>query len=212
MRNTLLFLFTSVLLTNTFAQTGTLTGKILIDDHFTVLPGASIFLEKTSFGSSTNGRGNYLVTNIPFGTYEMVIAYIGYETIRKEIVISEADTLVQDFYMTESVVALGEALIMTQGHTGLKEIPGSVHYISPKEIEKFNYTDINRTLRSVPGINIQEEDGYGLRPNIGLRGTGVERSSKITIMEDGVLMAPAPYADPAAYYFPTIGRMQGVEI
>lgn len=94
----------------------------------------------------------------------------------------------------------------------INTVPGSAHVVTEAEIETFKYTDIMRTLASIPGVYIQEEDGYGLRPNLGMRGTGQNRSEKITVMEDGVLAAPAPYASPAAYYFPTSGRMQSVEI
>lgn len=93
-----------------------------------------------------------------------------------------------------------------------KYISGSGQYINTLKIEKLNQPNVNNVLRIVPGVNVRDEEGFGLRPNIGLRGTPVNRSAKITLMEDGILIAPAPYADPAAYYFPTFSRMQGIEV
>ncbi|AWB67325.1 TonB-dependent receptor [Saccharobesus litoralis] len=89
---------------------------------------------------------------------------------------------------------------------------GATSLLDELELEKFEFDDINRVLATVPGVNIREEDGYGLRPNIGFRGSTSDRSKKINIMEDGVLIGPAPYSAPAAYYFPMVNRMTAVEV
>lgn len=93
-----------------------------------------------------------------------------------------------------------------------RRIAGSGTVISNEDLQKTIDTDIHKILSAVPGLFFRTEDGYGLRPNISIRGTSLDRSSKITIMEDGVLVAPAPYTSASAYYFPTTGRIHAVEV
>ncbi|MCH8866419.1 MAG: TonB-dependent receptor [Proteobacteria bacterium] len=99
------------------------------------------------------------------------------------------------------------------GHASdVADVPGSAHVIDSEELDVFIETDILRMLRSVPGVYVQEEEGFGLRPNIGIRGSGLDRSARIALLEDGVLIAPAPYSAPSAYYFPTPRRMHALEV
>ncbi len=94
----------------------------------------------------------------------------------------------------------------------ISRVSGSAHQVKEEELEEQNYDDVHRVLKQVPGVYVRDEDGQGLRPNIGLRGANSDRSAKVTLMEDGVLMAPAPYSAPAAYYFPMTTRLTAVEV
>ena len=93
-----------------------------------------------------------------------------------------------------------------------KNLAGSGTVINNEDLEKAMDTDIAKILSAVPGMYMRTEEGYGLRPNISIRGTAIERSGKVAIMEDGVLVAPSPYTSSAAYYFPTTGRIHSVEV
>ena len=121
-----------------------------------------------------------------------------------------------DTFENDSIRKLDEVVVKADVVLGskfkAKNRAGSSYFVSQEELKTFNYGDINRVLRTIPGVNVVEEEGFGHRPSIGLRGTSPSRSSKITLMEDGVLIAPAPYSAPAAYYFPTLQRIQSVEI
>ncbi|MGK2924994.1 MAG: TonB-dependent receptor family protein [Lysobacterales bacterium] len=93
-----------------------------------------------------------------------------------------------------------------------RDVAGGASAITAADLDQFETTDVVRALRRVPGVALQVEDGWALRPNISIRGTAADRSSRVTLLEDNVLIAPAPYAAAAAYYFPTFGRIHSVEV
>ncbi|MDE0363222.1 MAG: TonB-dependent receptor [Rhodospirillaceae bacterium] len=118
---------------------------------------------------------------------------------------ASAQTTSEDELFLEEISIVGsqeDVLIFT----------GAAHVISREDLEQFEYSDIQRMIRKIPGISVQVEDGYGLRPNLSIRGVATERSGRITLLEDNVLIAPAPYSAPSAYYFPTAGRMSAIEV
>ncbi len=89
---------------------------------------------------------------------------------------------------------------------------GSIHILKESSLQRFEQDDPHAILQSVPGVYARGEDGFGLRPNVGLRGVNPDRSKKVTLLEDGILFGPAPYSAPAAYYFPLMTRMQTVRV
>jgi Fe(3+) dicitrate transport protein len=89
---------------------------------------------------------------------------------------------------------------------------GSAHFIGDDEMKEMGYTDAERVLRRIPGVYSQTEDGYGLRTNLGMRGTSALRTTKINVLEDGVPQGPAIYSNGSMYFFPDVGRMEGVEV
>lgn len=105
-----------------------------------------------------------------------------------------------------------EVILVTGGARQLERLAGSGHLVGEAELERFEYDDVQRVLTRVPGVYVRDEDGFGLRPNIGIRGASSERSAKVVLLEDGVLLGPAPYAAPAAYFTPLTTRMVGFEV
>ncbi|MFM2418019.1 MAG: hypothetical protein RL385_2742, partial [Pseudomonadota bacterium] len=118
---------------------------------------------------------------------------------------SAADVPGDDLFKVEAVQVVG-ALSPEQ------TAPGSAYVLDEKALERFDFDDATQVLTQVPGVYVRTEDGYGLRPNVGMRGADSDRSKKVTLLEDGILFGPAPYSAPAAYYFPQITRMTAVTV
>lgn len=178
------------------------------------LSDVNVIVLNQEVGSSTDSYG-YFQIQLPQEFSEVFIeaSAVGFSKVKKKLSRKDLkNTLV--FELQSEVIELDPIMVIkniTRLDNDFLRPPGSIDLVSFSDLKRYNDTDVNRILARIPGVYVQEEDGFGLRPNIGMRGTGVERSSKINIMEDGIPISPAPYASPAAYYSPTAGRMHSLE-
>jgi len=105
----------------------------------------------------------------------------------------------------EMVTVLGK-------RTKVETLPGSHQVVDAEELTEMRVMTTSEALRKVAGINVRDEEGFGLRPNIGLRGLNPTRSTKMLLLEDGIPLAYAPYGDNASYYHPPIDRFARIEV
>lgn len=94
----------------------------------------------------------------------------------------------------------------------IKEIPGTVNVVTSEEIQRARPKSADEMLRRVPGVNILEEYGQGLRPNISIRGMNPVRTRNILVLVDDVPIQPALFGDPAMYYMVPIERVHHIEV
>ena len=94
----------------------------------------------------------------------------------------------------------------------LNRIPGSANIITESSLKSSKPLTGNEMFRKVSGINVVDEEGAGLRANIGMRGLDPDRSRNVLMMEDGIPIALAPYGEPEMYYTPAIDRMKSIEV
>lgn len=95
---------------------------------------------------------------------------------------------------------------------GIVDVEGSAHVVDAEQLFTSHVFTTNEALKSVPGVHVRDEEGFGMRPNIGVRGLNPTRSTKTVLLEDGLFLTFAPYGDNASYFHPPMDRYERMEI
>jgi Fe(3+) dicitrate transport protein len=197
-----------------------LTGRVA--DHTGAAVGAATVTARqlgASFERSakTGEDGAYRIDDLQPGDYQVSARREGFSLAAQTLTIHSEKGAERklDFMLRPGQLAVDISVVSTQIAATQEEqarIPGSVEIIDARTLEISRPFNFNEALRKAPGVYTRDEEGFGLRPSIGIRGLDPNRSAKVLLLEDGVPLGHAPYGDTDAYYHPPIERYNGVEV
>ena len=184
---------------------GTVAGTVRDRATQEALPGVSITLEGTDFGTATDAEGRYRLTGVPAGAYNLRATFVGYDPlVRSNIALSSGNVNTLNLELNAAPQALGEVTVTASRaiRVATAETPLSVQRLTTEEIKSNpggNF-DISRVVQSLPGVGGGGSGGTaGFRNDIIIRG-GAPNENVYYL--DGIEV-------PVINHFPTQGSAGG---
>lgn len=136
--------------------TGEIFGTV-IDEKNVPVAGASVLLEKTVKGAQTDFDGNYRITNIEPGSYNLIVSYLGYETQTEyNIIVKSKGNPAYDFVLKEAAEILDQVTISNKDKISRpQETPLSTQTLSAVEIATYpgSNNDVVQVAQTLPGVS-----------------------------------------------------------
>jgi TonB-dependent starch-binding outer membrane protein SusC len=167
------------------AQRKTVTGTVK-DSKGQPIPGVSVIVKGTTTGMVTDMDGKFSL-EVPADARTLVFSFVGMD--QQEVIITGRTSV--DVTMQESVLGLGEVVVVGYGTQKKVDLTGSVSTVSVKEYEKAPVTDVLDAMQGkVAGVTIISNSGEpGAEKEIRIRGIqswGADITPLYVI--DGVIM------------------------
>lgn len=145
-------------------ESGTISGRIREASTGEALRGATVILEGTKKGAISDPKGNFVIKNVPAGTYSITVRYVGYETKRiPNIVVTpgkvttvavvldrDRQVVAKDVIVEARRTTETQAALLAQRKNSAQVSDG----VSIEEIKKLPDTDAGQALRRVTSVTL----------------------------------------------------------
>ena len=156
---TFTLIFVSLIFPNfaTAGGRGILNGSIKNEDGDPLI-GASVVLTGTSMGAATDSKGNFLLTNIKYGSYDIRFSMIGYQAIIYQNINILPDIISSlDITLKQSTLTMEEVVVEAASPIIRRDITGTLHELGRDKIQNI---PIN-SLEEIAGLQVGvTRDGY----------------------------------------------------
>lgn len=171
-------------------DSGIISGKVTENEGGMSLPGATLKFNGRNIYTTTNNKGEFEFLNVPFGTYEIVVTYIGYEDQNQTITVNSKKGVIVKFVLGSRLDQLKEVVVIGDRLRGQakainkqKTNQNITNVISSDQMGRFPDANIGDALKRVPGITMQNDQGEAR--NIIIRGLAPSLNS-VTINGDRI--------------------------
>ena len=160
MNYTVRFYFSIFFLLLSHSILGQVSGEVfgsVMDEAGMPILGASIYLEGTENGSTSDFDGNFRISPAPTGSFNLIASYLGYETQTKyNIIIKSKGNIAYNFVLREAATSLDE-VVVSQG-TKIRrprETPLSVQSLGAAEVANYpgSNNDVVQVAQTLPGVS-----------------------------------------------------------
>ncbi|MHC1708391.1 MAG: carboxypeptidase-like regulatory domain-containing protein [Bacteroidales bacterium] len=164
---TLLILFTPLILlgsANTvYSQNASIRGFVYEKKTGEPVIYTNVYLFRTTYGSVTDVNGYYSISNIPPGTYTLMVTYLGYDTVKETVELKKGDILTKKLFLEQMNIMLTGASISAERQEAKTETKTSVVKITPKQIKQIptigGQADLAQYLQVLPGVIFTGDQG-----------------------------------------------------
>ena len=177
----------------TGGSTGKIKGKIIDSDSQQPLVGVNVYLDGTAIGTASDESGKYLIINISAASYTVVVSYVGYQTIKMNDVVINADrTTIIDYSMIVAAVEGEEVIVEAKRPVIVKDQPATPTTIESATINNMPVNNISDVLSTMAGVLEQHGGNYIVGGGYHFRGG---RAGEVTYLVDGFVVENALYGD-----------------
>ncbi len=188
MKNIILSLLFILLFSATYAQ-NTLSGTITDAKTNDALEQVSVYFPQLEKGAVTNEKGDYKISNLPAGSYKVILSYIGYQTISKTINITSNETIFNTL-MKESAIEMEEVIVSTPFHKLQSENVMKVEYASIKDLKNKGAITLADGITKIAGVE-SVSTGIGIGKPV-IRGLNANR---VLVYTQGIRLENQQFGD-----------------
>ena len=171
-----------------FAQTGSVSGRV-IDGKNEGIPGATVLIEGTTLGSSSNVDGTYNIQSVPAGPHTLVVSFVGYNSVRRPVTVVAGQNAEVTVSLTENTTQLSEAVVVGYGTQRRQDVTGAVATVDSKQFVQGQVTNPEQLIQGkIAGVSITSAGGApGAASTIRIRGnSSLNANSDPLYVIDGV--------------------------